>query len=180
MKMNEYQFTLKFAIKAPATEIDAIIERLGAEGCTDALVGIGQPGLIGLDFTREASSAIDAVTSAIADVKRGMPEAQLVEAAPDLVGLTDIADLLGYSRQNVRKIFVKALAEFPPPVHEGSPSMWHLLPVLRWFKQKGTGPISQAMLDIAFVNRQVNLVKEMQAMEPMEPAVQSHMRKLFA
>jgi len=178
--MNEYQFTLKYAIKASATEVDALIERLGAEGCTDALVGIGQPGLIGLDFTREGSSAIDAITSAIADVKRAIPEARLVEAAPDLVGLTDIADLLGYSRQNVRKIFVKAPAEFPLPVHEGSPSMWYLLPVLRWFKQKGTAPISQAMLDVAFVNRQVNLAKEMQTMEPAEPALQRHMRKLFA
>lgn len=178
--MNEYEFTLKFAIKASATEIDTIVERLGAEGCTDALVGLGQPGLIGLEFTREAPSAIAAVTSAITDVRRAIPDALLVEAAPDLVGLTDIAALLGYSRQNVRKIVVKALSEFPPPVHEGSPSMWHLFPVLRWFKQKGAEPISQGMLDIAFVNRQVNLAKEMQAMEPVEPSVQRHMRKLFA
>jgi len=77
--MPEYQFSLKFSIKTPSTEIDAIVERLGKEGCTDALVGIGQEGLITLDFTREAPSAIEAINSALADVKRAIPEAQLVK-----------------------------------------------------------------------------------------------------
>lgn len=77
--MSEYQFALKFSIKSHATEIDAIVERLGQEGCTDALVGIGQKGLINLDFTREALSAIEAIESALADVKRAIPEAQLIE-----------------------------------------------------------------------------------------------------
>lgn len=76
--MPEYQFALKFSIKSHATEIDAIVDRLGREGCTDALVGIGQEGFINLDFTREAPSAIEAIESALADVKRAIPEAQLV------------------------------------------------------------------------------------------------------
>lgn len=77
--MPEYQFALKFSIKSHATGIDAIVERLGKEGCTDALVGIGQEGLINLDFTREAPSAGEAIKSALADVKRAIPEAQLVK-----------------------------------------------------------------------------------------------------
>lgn len=82
--MSEYRFSLEFSIKSPATEIDAIVERLGKEGCTDALVGIGREGLINLDFTRESPSAIEAVKSALADVKRAIPEAQLVKVTPDL------------------------------------------------------------------------------------------------
>lgn len=82
--MPEYQFALKFSIKSPATEIDAIVERLAKEGCIDALVGIGQEGLIDLDFTREAPSAIEAIKSALADVKRAIPEAQLVDVTPEL------------------------------------------------------------------------------------------------
>lgn len=31
------------------------------------------------------------------------PEAVLVEAAPDLVGVTDVANLLGCTRQNIQK-----------------------------------------------------------------------------
>lgn len=82
--MNEYQFTLKFSITSPATETDAIMEALGREGCTDALIGIGQTGFISLDFTREALSANEAVKSAVADVKRAIPEAQLVDATSEL------------------------------------------------------------------------------------------------
>lgn len=77
--MTEYQFALKFSIKSPTSEIDAIVERLGKEGCTDALVGIGQEGLIDLDFAQEAPSAIDANKSALADMKRAISETQLVK-----------------------------------------------------------------------------------------------------
>jgi len=82
--MSAYQFSLEFSINSPATEIDAIVERLGKEGCTDALVGIGREGFINLDFTREAPSAIEAVKSALADIKRVIPEGQLVKVTPDL------------------------------------------------------------------------------------------------
>lgn len=86
--MNEYQFSLKFSFEPPAAAIDVILERLGEGGCTDALAGIGEMGFINLDFTREASSAIEAIESAIADVKRAIPEAQLIEAKPDLEHLS--------------------------------------------------------------------------------------------
>jgi hypothetical protein len=34
------------------------------------------------------------------------PGAELVEASPDFVGLTDVADLVGCSRQNIRKLML--------------------------------------------------------------------------
>ncbi|MFH1872351.1 MAG: hypothetical protein ABIK82_01885 [Pseudomonadota bacterium] len=77
--MNEYRFTLKFSVKSSALDIDELIERLGVQGCTDALAGIGQPGFIALDFCRKASSGIDAIKSALADVILAIPDAQLVE-----------------------------------------------------------------------------------------------------
>lgn len=73
----EYKFTLKVAIKG---DVDDLIERLGAAGCDDALVGIGQSGRIALDFTREAGSSEEAILSALADVTRAIPAAQLLEA----------------------------------------------------------------------------------------------------
>lgn len=51
-------------------------------------MGVGQPGRLALEFTREAKSAQAAVGSALADVKRVIPTARLIEAAPDFVGLT--------------------------------------------------------------------------------------------
>ncbi len=59
-----------------------------------------------------------------------MPSATLIEAAPDLVGLTDIADIVGMSRQNMRKLMLAHPASFPPPVHEGASSLWRLWEVL--------------------------------------------------
>ena len=102
MKMGQFNFTLRFALGEHDADPQLFVESLLAEGCDDALIGLGRPGRIALDFTREASSADDAILSALADVQRAIPEAKLVEATPDLVGLTDIANLLGCSRQYMR------------------------------------------------------------------------------
>ena len=50
----EYTVTLKYQIGADDRDSDALVERLGEAGCHDALVGIGQPGRLALEFTREA------------------------------------------------------------------------------------------------------------------------------
>lgn len=155
--MQEFDFVLKFRLPDPgATSVD-FIEALGEVGCTDALVGVGQMGLVALDFTREASTAHDAVTSAIKDVQTAIPGANLVEAAPDIVGLSEVADLLGYSRQYLRKIACGALG-FPSPIHEGKPSIWHLAPVLGWFETSRQRDVDGALMDLARVNMHLNFV----------------------
>ena len=105
--MNEFEFTLKFSLTGDPLEPDAYIERLGKCGCDDALLGVGKTGRIALLFTRSAENALDAVLSAIKDVKQAIPDAKFVEATPDLVGLTDIAEILGYSRQKHQKTHVE-------------------------------------------------------------------------
>lgn len=50
------------------------------------MVGIGLPGRIALSFLREADSAQQAVISALEDVNRAIPDAELIEASPDLAG----------------------------------------------------------------------------------------------
>lgn len=89
--MMEYTFTLKYRLPESETDMDALVERLGKAGCTDALIGIGMPGRLGLEFSREAKTAQEAIRSAFANVKSAIPGAILVEAGPDLVGLSDIA-----------------------------------------------------------------------------------------
>ena len=44
------------------------MDRFAEAGCDDALVGIGQPGRLALEFVREVSSAHDAIEGAIEDV----------------------------------------------------------------------------------------------------------------
>lgn len=99
----EYTFTLKYQLADDESNFDALVERLGEAGSEDALVGIGQPGRLALEFTREATDAAAAVLSALAAVRRAALSAKLIEVTPDLVGLTDVAEIVGVSRQNMRK-----------------------------------------------------------------------------
>ena len=156
----EYTFTLKYQLADDDRDPDALVERLGEAGCDDALVGIGQPGRLALEFTREADSADAAVRSALADVRSAVPSARLIEVAPDLVGLTDVADIVGVSRQNMRKLMLAHPGSFPAPVHEGSASIWHLADVLAWLQAKGGYSLDQGVLEVARVALRVNLAKE--------------------
>ena len=67
-------------------------------------MGTGQPGSIALNFTREAISASAAIESAINNVKAAIADATFISASPDLVGITDIANLLGCSGHSVHKL----------------------------------------------------------------------------
>ena len=156
----EYTFTLKYQLTGDDRDVDALVERLGEAGCDDALVGIGQPGRLALEFTREAADADEAVRSALADVRCAAPTARLIEVAPDLVGLTDVADIVGVSRQNMRKLMLAHPGSFPAPVHEGSASIWHLADVLAWLQAKGSYSLATDVLEVACVALQVNVAKE--------------------
>ena len=156
----EYEFTLKYRLTTADSDADELVERLGAAGCDDALVGIGQPGRIALDFSREARSAQAAVVSAMVAVKKAIPAARLVEVGPDSVGLTDVAELVGVSRQNMRQLSLAHARTFPTPFHSGNVELWHLAHVLEWLKERGTYRIEQSLLDVARVAMQINLVKE--------------------
>jgi hypothetical protein len=162
----EYDFTLKFKLAPDDADVDALVERLGAANCDDALVGVGQPGRIALDFTREAKSAEAAIVSALADVKKAIPAAKLVEVGPDFVGLSDVAEIVGMTRQNMRKLMLAHVTSFPMPLHEGSAAVWHLALVLDWLKERGTYHIEQTMYEVAYTAMQVNLAKEVTSLVP--------------
>jgi hypothetical protein len=163
--MMEFEFTLKFTLTTDRPGVDELVEHLGAAGCDDALVGIGQSGRIALDFTREADSAKEAIFSALADVKRAIPVAKLLEVTPDFVGLTDIAELVGVSRQNMRKLALAHKESFPAAVHEGSATLWHLSPVLKWLGESANYSIKRSLLDVAHIAMQINLAKEASQIE---------------
>jgi len=158
--MNEYEFTLKFRLPDAGADPEHFVDALAEVGCEDALVGVGQRGRIALDFNREARSAVEAVTSAIRDVKQAIPGAELVEASPDFVSATDVAELAGCSRQNVRKWIISHAATFPLAVHEGSPSVWHLANVLAWLGEQQKRPVDAVLLELAETNMKVNIAKE--------------------
>jgi predicted DNA-binding transcriptional regulator AlpA len=158
----EYMFTLSYQLSDDDCNHDEIVERLGAAGCDDALVGIGQAGRIALEFTREADDAAAALLSALTDVRRAVPTAKLIESAPDFVGLTDVAELFGMSRQNMLKLMEDNPTSFPIPVHEGVASIWHLADVLAWLQTKGNYKIDQAIMEVSKATRQINSAKAAQ------------------
>ena len=168
--MTEYTFTLTFALGSQGADTDALIERLGAAGCDDAVVGVGRHGRLALEFARQAEDAAHAVGSAVSDVRSAVPDAVLIEASPDLVGLTDVASLLGVTRQNVRKLIVSCDAPEPVPVHAGKPTIWRLAGVLRWLAREKRYAIPPELLELAEATMQVNLAVEARDADPRAQA----------
>lgn len=155
--MTEYPFTLRFKVSDVGLDVDECVEFLAASGCDDALIGIGTPGRIALDFIRESSSAEDAVLSAISDVKGALPQAVLIEATPDFVGYSEVADIVGRSRQNIRKLLMTCKTSAPVPVHEGVSTVWHLAPVLKWLRDEKDYEIEKDIIELACTNMHVNI-----------------------
>lgn len=167
--MSAYEFTLKFAIPE-GLDRQTLEDRLFEGGCDDALIGTGQKGRLALSFVREAGSAREAVGSAIRDVRNAIPEARLVEAAPDLVGVTDMADLFEFSRQNMRKLVQTHRDSFPLPLHEGHSSLWHLADVLEWFDRQGR-TVDPTLHEVARESMQVNVAREAARLRRPDDAV---------
>lgn len=85
----EFEFKLTYMLPSTELRADQLMNKLGEAGCTDALVGLGVAGQVGLEFIREAPSAKEAILSAVAAVKRALPDARLIDAEPDFVGLPE-------------------------------------------------------------------------------------------
>jgi hypothetical protein len=171
--MREYDFILKFRLPDADADPGQFIDTLAEAGCDDATVGIGQRGRIALNFAREARSALDAVRSAVRDVKRAIPGVQLVEASPDFVGLSDVADLVGCTRQNIRKLMITNAATFPAAVHEGTQSLWHLRPVLDWFAETQARAIDRSLIEVSEVTMKVNIASDMRRVSGVEKAIEA-------
>jgi hypothetical protein len=71
-----------------------------------------------------------------------IPDASLIEATPDFVGLTDTAKILGCTRQNIRNLIFNGDTRSPSPVYEGTPSIWHLAEILTWLREDKTYSIT--------------------------------------
>ena len=126
------------------------------------MIGIGQEGYIALNFIREADTAEDAVTSALEDVRCVLPNSPLIEAAPDLGGISDIAELLDVSRQHARRL-ITLNNTCPPPLHFGKSPIWHMSEVLSHlsvsYSCKGLTP---DIISLTQINQIINSLKDMQ------------------
>lgn len=156
----EYTFRLRFLLDAREATPDELVERLAAAGCDDAVIGTGRPGRLALEFVREGDDARDTVLGALAAVIGAIPTARLFEAGPDLVGLSDVAERVGVSRQNLRKLMLQHWRSFPAPVHDGTTAVWHLAPLLEWLRDEAGYDIDAATIDVARITLKINAARE--------------------
>lgn len=168
--MPEYNFILSFNLPDTQINLDNYLETLATEGCDDALIGIGKKGRIALNFIRESPSATEAVYSAIQDVKRAIPQAVLTEVSPDFVSLTDVAKLLGCTRQNIRNLMIKDELKSPKPIYGGTPSIWHLSDILNWLYEEKNyrNRIDPNLLELSQVNKDFNIAREWETVDSEE------------
>lgn len=106
-RLNEHEFLLRIDLPNPDDDPSNYIDALHDAGCSDATIGTGQRGRISLDFTRKADTRLDAVISAVAEVRKAIPGASLVEMPvqnEDRIFLTQ--------RETMRLI---EIMENPPP-----------------------------------------------------------------
>lgn len=156
-----WDFVLTFRLPEGGEEPSAWLDALFEAGCDDASVGVGRRGFIALDFTRGGGSAEQAVHSAIAAVDGAIPGAVLTEVGPDLVSLTDLAAMLGCSRQNLRKYAMGHIrgvhVPFPAPVFTGNPSLWRLAEVAPWLEQHTDLRLTRPLAEVARIASRLNL-----------------------
>ncbi|MCB2206025.1 DNA-binding protein [bacterium] len=138
MKKN-YSFTLILESTFDATE--GIEDALYESGCSDGLVWT-RNGFVFLDFTREAVSMEEAVSSAIQNIEGSRIGLSVGGIAPaPLVTQSMIAERLGVSREAVRLWSTgrRGRAAFPAPVTisgKGT-AYWDWLSILRWRAAEG-------------------------------------------
>ena len=75
----EFAFTLRYRLATQNRDFDALSAQLAAGGCEDALLSINRAGYLVLDFLRPGDSASAALSTAIADVQRALPAAELID-----------------------------------------------------------------------------------------------------
>lgn len=160
MNEQDYEFTLKISLPNANDDPEKYVEGLLQAGCSDALIGVGKRGRMALDFTRSAESAAHAIISALEDVFRAIPHARLIEAGPDLVGISEAAEIAGFTRQNMRELMLADPLTAPNPVHESASGLYHLVKVLTWLRDRKRRSVDEKVLEVAFWAMKLNIAKE--------------------
>lgn len=153
--MSEYEFRAMF--RAPVIDdLDIYAEALELGSCDDALVGVSESGLIELNFERDESSAEGAMRSAVADVMAAIPNVKFIEIAPDYVGISEIARMLGVSRQHIRRLWVEDQYNAPQPIHQSSSAVWRYMAILPWLQGQIRVENYDCLMEVATAATSVN------------------------
>lgn len=121
-------------------ETGGLADALYTNGCDDALICYYGSSVY-VEFDREAESLDQAIKSAIDDIETAGTGAVVESVDSALVGLSDIAQLSGLTRQAITllKDGLRGKGDFPCPVQRisGQSPLWDWADVARWLNDCG-------------------------------------------
>lgn len=131
-------FNFILTLSGVTSETTGIEDALYSAGCNDALICFYGKSVY-LEFDREAPTLDLAIKSAITDIE-GAPVGAKVESVDSaLVGLSDIAQLTGLTRQAIAllKDGARGDGDFPCPVQrlKGASPLWDWASVAKWLQE---------------------------------------------
>lgn len=131
--MTLFNFTL--TLSGVTSETDGLEDALFSHGCDDALICFYGKSVY-LEFDRESEMLDTAIESAINDIESSEIGAKVASVDSALVGLSDIAELSGLTRQSVAmlKDGTRGKGYFPCPIQriKGQSPLWDWADVSRW------------------------------------------------
>lgn len=79
--MHNFEFTIAVKLQDAAGVPEQYMGDLRAAGCEDTLVAIGQPGIIGLAYMRQAPTLCAAIDTAVDQLRRVIPDAEVIQVS---------------------------------------------------------------------------------------------------
>lgn len=162
--MTLYNFTL--TLSGVTSDTPGLEDALFTAGCDDALVCFYGTAVY-LEFDRESETLVQAVLTAVRDIEFAGINARVESVDSTLVGLSDIAELTGLTRQAVAllKDGARGSRKFPGPVQrvKGNSPLWHWSAVVDWLVQEGRITDESQLAINAHVLDSINLALQMRA-----------------
>ncbi|MFC0444221.1 hypothetical protein ACFOD1_02795 [Pseudidiomarina halophila] len=159
--MNSYEFSLRFDVADCGLDHDEMDDRLFDSGCDDALVRHGRKAELLIEFDRQGATALETIETAKRQVIEALPEARLLEAKPDFVSPTDIAQVYGLSRQRVQILMQTQLARIHAFTCVGNTQVFRLVTVIDELTKQGKQDVDDTVREAAFAAMQMNRENEL-------------------
>ncbi|ENZ7486683.1 DNA-binding protein [Klebsiella aerogenes] len=179
--MPIFNFTL--TLSGVTSQTPGLEDALFAAGCSDALVCFYGTAVY-LEFDREGQSLEQAALSAIRDVETAaLPDIRVESIDSTLVGLSDIAELIGVSRQAIAllKEGARGSRRFPGPVQrvKGNSPLWRWKSVVEWLVAEKRIAADSPMVANALLLDSLNLALQLRR-SPENHRVQRYLQSLSA
>lgn len=162
--MSLFNFTL--TLSGVTSDSPGLEDALFSAGCDDALVCFYGTAVF-LEFDREEENLGKAVLSAIRNIESAGIGARVESVDSTLVGLSDIAELTGLTRQAIAllKDGARGSRQFPGPVQrvKGNSPLWHWRTVVDWLAAEGRISSESPLIANAHVLDSINLALQLRS-----------------